>query len=467
LLAAAVVVEAGIGAAIATSHSKYALALVVGCAACALIWRFPIVGCIAELWFVGGIIYPEFYVYYVGGHTVYAYEIVLVVLLARAAIAPARRTWGGAMGGWLLAFLVVLTISTAMAIHAGNVSLNDAVNWGRPFYALAFFWVVIRLCPDRRTLAILLTAGIVLGAISGVVGAWLAIDGHVSGIFAGSGMQVLVTNTAGSLRRVRMPGLGLGYMLLWLALLWLTRSRRPKLLWAVCVPLTVLVILVSQYRDMWVLSVMGLVWMMLVSGARSRGRLIAGLVVILAGVAILLELPQSGPTPLKPIIQRGTTLLNPHEVAKSQSATDRSVEDHYAFADFKRHPLLGIGPGVPYGSLVASPVGNDQVEVQERLYVENQWMYLLLITGVVGTVCMFAFFALALRYAFIRGGSVDARMLGIGVFALMITSIILLSLSTESFCAPLALCAGGIWVLRPPPAARAGDRWPRALARTP
>lgn len=464
LVCGAALFEVGIGAAVASSHYQYAVMLAVGIAACWLIWRFPVAGCIAMLFFVGGIIYSSYYVFHFAGRTVYAHEVVLLVLLARAAIAPRRRTWGGAAGASLTAFLLFLIVSTLLALQSGSVSLNNAVNWSRAFYTLTFFWVVVRLLPDRRRLGIVVTAGIALGAISGVVGVVLAVAGNVNGVFQDSGHQALVPSMVGSLLRVRMPGLGLGYMLLWLALLWLARGRGPRLLWWICLPCMLLDILVSQNRNMWVLGVLSLVAVMVIAGPRTRGRLITALVVLVAGIAVLIQAPQSGPSPLQPVLSRASTLLNPSEISQSDSARDRKIEDHYAWADARHHLLIGIGPGVSYGLIVRVSHGNNQYATGPKLYVQVQWLYVLLVTGIPGTLSLLAFFVVTLRSAWIRGAPIESRVLGIGVLALMLTALVEISLTDEGFLSALALVAGAIFVLRPP-VDRGRGGVPRATAR--
>ena len=442
--------EAVIGVAVASSHYKYAIMLVVGVAACWLIWRFPLAAFIVGLFLAAGIIYSNFYVFRAGGRTVYGYEVVLIVLLVRAAVQPRRNTWGGAAGGVLAAFLAILLISTLMAVASGGTSLNNAINWGRPFGALAFFWVIVRLFPDRRSLGVILTSGIVLGAISGIVGLVVALGRNPSSIFQDPGTPGL-SSMGGSLLRVRMPGLALGFMLLWVLLVWIARGRRPRWLWWVCLPWILVVILISQNRDMWLSGALALVLVMLVAGPRVRGRLIASLVLLVVVIAILVAAPLggSGKTPLQPIVTRASTLLNPSKVTGSSSLTDRGTEDKYGWADAQHHLLLGIGPGVPYGDTIGIGTVGDPYAVEPRLFLQNQYLYILLITGIPGIAAFMLFLLITLRGAFIRGGPIESRLLGIGVVALMLTAIVALNYTDDSFLVALALVAGAVFALRP------------------
>lgn len=456
VLGGAALLEVLVGAGVASGHAKYAIMLVVGAAGCALVWRFPLAGSILMLFLVAGIIYPAYYVSRIGGRTVYGYEAVLAVLLLRAVIRPRRVTWGGAAGAALALFLAVLILSTMLAVGAGAVTLNDAINWSRAFYVLSFFWVVVRLAPDRHGLGVLLIGGLVLGAISGIVGLVLALGGNLHSVFQDPGNQALTAGSAGSLLRVRMPGLGLGFMLLWVVLLWLTRRRKPRWLWWGCLPGILLVIAISQNRNMWVAGSVGLLLVMLVSGARTRGRLVAAIVVLIAGIAISVAAPpggQSGPTPLQPIVKRAATILSPSEIGKSASAQDREREIRVGWPVARRNLLIGIGPGVPYGLMVVSDLGNGLHSISPQLFLHNQYLYLLMITGIPGLLSFLLFVAITLQGAFIRGAPRESSMLGIGVIALMLTAAVMLSLTDGSSLVVLALAAGAIFALRP----RAGD----------
>ncbi len=461
------VFEALIGVAVGSSHVKYAILLVAGVAACWLIWRFPLAGCVLCMFLVAGIIRADFYHFSAGGHLFYGYELVLAVLLARAVISPRRHTWGGAAGGWLAAFLGILILSTALAISSHHTSLNNAINWGRVFFAMTFYWVVVRLVPDRRRLGVLILAGIILGALSGIVGLVLALSGNTHSVFQDAGNQVLVPSSIGSLLRVRMPGLGLGFMLLWVAVVWLIRGRRPKWVWAISIPWILVDILVSQNRNMWVLGVLSLVLVMLVAGPRVRGRVVTSLVVLAAAIAVVVAAPQgggAGPTPLAPIIARASTILSPREVSESSSASDRSYEDRIGWATAQHHLAIGIGPGVSYGATIGSGSGSS-ITLTPRLFLQNQYLYLLVITGIPGVAAWMLFLLATLRNAFVRGSPLESRLLGIGVLALSLTAIVMLSFTDGGFLISLALCASATFLLRPNPAtAPAAARQPALVA---
>jgi O-antigen ligase len=307
----------------------------------------------------------------------------------------------------------------------------------------------VRLAPDRRRLGVLLVAGAVLGALSGVVGLILALGHNTHTIF---GDQFLAsTSTNNSLLRVAMPGLGIGFMLLWLLTLWLIRGRWPRWVWIVCVTWILVDIVISQTRDLWVIGVLALVLVMLVAGPRVRGRLVIALVLVAAVIAIVVAVPQgggTGSTPLSPIVARAGTILNPQALSKSSSATDRDYEDRNGWRTAKHHLAIGIGPGVPYGATVGTGSG-AAVGVTPRLFLQNQYLYLLLITGIPGVAAWILFLLATMRNAWTAGAPVESRMLGIGVLAQALTAILILSYTDSGWLTALGLVAGAIFLLRP------------------
>ena len=459
-------VEVVIGVGIASSHSKYAIELVAGVAISCLVWRFPIPGIVLMLLLAAGPDTPYNLTFRLAGRTTYAYEVVLVILLARAAYRPKRDTWGGATGGILLAFLLILGVSTAFGILAGREALNDGLNYGRPFFALSIFWVIIRLAPDRRRLGVILTAAIVLAALSGAIGLWLALSGNTNTIFQGAGGTLQIPSSIGSLLRVRMPGLGLGFMLLWLVVLWLIRGRRPRWVWVLCLPLIVVDILVSQNRNMWVIAGLSLILVILIAGPHVRARIFASLAALGAVVAILVAAPLGGSgasSPINPIVDRAASILNPSAIRSSSSASDRDYEDREGWKSAIHHLAIGIGPGANYGAELITTSGGTH-GVTPRLFLQNQYLYILVTTGIPGITAWMLFLLATLRNALMRGAPIESRVLGVGVLGLSLTGIVMLSLTDPSYLIALGLVAGAIFALRPASRGPAGVRVPYSVA---
>ena len=88
-------------------------------------------------------------------------------------------------------------------------------NWARPFTFYGIFWIVLRLFPDARSLRRLLIAGLVCGAITGVLALVMQFTGSLTDIFQGSGGQQIYTQATqaglGGLKRIRQPGLAFSY----------------------------------------------------------------------------------------------------------------------------------------------------------------------------------------------------------------------------------------------------------------
>jgi O-antigen ligase len=179
-------------------------------------------------------------------------------------------------------------------------------------------------------------------------------------------------------------------------------------------------------------------------------------VVLSAAIAILVALPQgggTGSTPLSPIAARASTILNPKAIEESSSASDRNYEDQEGWATATHHLAIGIGPGVPYGATIGTGSGSA-LGIAPRLFLQNQYLYLLVITGIPGITMWMLFVLATIRNAWIAGAPTESRLLGIGVLAQSLTAIVMLSLTDESWLTALALIAGAIFVLRPHAATR-------------
>lgn len=72
---------------------------------------------------------------------------------------------------------------------------------------------------------------------------------------------------------------------------------------------------------------------------------------------------------------------------------------------------------MPYGLLAVQDLGNGLHSVSPHLFPHNQYLYLLMITGIPGLLSFLLFVAISLHGAFIPGAPRESSMLGIGVIA--------------------------------------------------
>ena len=211
--------------------SKYVY-LFIGVFLLALLLRFPMVTAIAFVGFTDFVFYPTPRLQRRSGRR-RPHELCLTALLMVAVLRPKRDTWGGTAGKALLAFFVILGISAGLALESHHTTVTEAFNWGRDFYCLTIFWVVIRLFPsveDRRTL---LVGATVIAAGAGVIAVLVALGaGFGDALQAAGGQTVRSEEGLGSLQRVRLPGLSADYALFWfVAVQAASRVGKQRLLW--------------------------------------------------------------------------------------------------------------------------------------------------------------------------------------------------------------------------------------------
>jgi len=461
LVAAAGIVgaEALIGAAVASGRRELALAAVGGAAASWALVRAPFAGACAFLALVASVLAGPPIGISLAGYRLHAHELLLAGLLALAWLRPRRRTWGGAAGLALALFLGVLALSAALAVQSGAGPLSEVIQWSRGYVLLAFFWVVVRLFPEREQLLRLLRAAAVIGGVTGFYAFALALGLSPEPLFTNPGEAVIAPQ--GALQRVRLPGLALSFAMLWLVLLAVVRGARPRLLWGLCLLGCALDLLVSFNRNMWVAAAVGVALLLLLTGPQVRGRVVASFAVVLAAVALLVVVPQtSGPVTaaIEPLVERGETLLRPSRVRRESSLQDRMIENRIAWATAREHLLLGVGPGVGWGLYQL----DRSLPVPRRtpqLFIHNQYLYLLVIAGIPGLVCFVLFLLRSAAAAF--GGvrrQPELAVLGIAIVGFMLTSIVMLSFSDPSYLAAIALVTAAAIALRAAAPAPEGGR---------
>lgn len=422
------------------------LAALAGVAAFAAVLRWPVLGVVALLGLVASALDPELIIVNLGPLHARGYELALGALFVVAALAPRRRTWGGAVGGFAAAFLGLLVVCTWVAIRSGSVSLSDAVQWGRGFAALLFFFCVIRLFPDRRSLDRLLTIGAVLAALTGLVSAAVAAGVNLDPLFGSSATQFVDTSQGlGSIPRIRLPGVGLAYVLLWWAVLQGLRAHGARrLAWVAILTGMVACLGLSLNRDMWLGAVGGLFLLVPLGGAslrRSMG-IGASLAACTVAVMLLLGVGVSPSSPLEPIIARGQTLLSPAAVGQEDSLQSRGRETTKAWGVVRAHPLLGIGPGTPFGVTYYAPAPNGHYEPNPQLFLHNQYLYLLLIGGVPTLLAFLAFLGGVLGRARRLMADRGAVASAVGLIMLLVSAFVLIAFQDANMMATLALVAG-------------------------
>jgi O-antigen ligase len=434
--------------AVGESALKY-LILLGGAFVAAAILRFPMQAALVYFAFTDFIFYPLHFAHQVGGLNVRPYEVVLLILFILAVARPKRRTWGGFTGGALAVFFLCLLLASIFALTAGHVESTEAFNWARPMTLLAFFWVVLRLFPTPKDRETLLTGLAIIAAATGVFALL---------IFAGAGLGEYLQEEAnaireqGSAERVRLPGLSAGYGLFWYAAVQAAqREGRGRFWWLVIFAGISADIIVSFNRNMWVGILLGFVVMMAVGTVRFRKQVVFGMLVLLTAITFFVLVGgTAGNETIEPVIERGQTLVNPGKTSKESSLQSRALETKIAWGEVKKHPLLGVGPGAPFGVYLLEGVrGRDGAVIgyhhQPQLFLHNQYIYLILIAGIPGLIAFILFLGSAVVRA-IRRRPKDLAIVacGVGVGMIMVSSFVAIYFSVVDMTVVLGLLTGVI-----------------------
>jgi len=469
LLGCVVFAELAVGVAIADARLLPLVLAVGAAAAVGVLFRLPLAGVMVLLLLVASVFPPKAFAFELGALSTPAYEIVLGGLLIVALVKPRRATWGGRAGAALALFMTVLAVSEVVALVAERAAPIEIFNWGRPFLMLALFFVVVRLFPTRRAAQAVLVAGAIVGAATGALALLFAV-GSEPAFLVQEGGEGFVTQGQGfgNLGRVRLPGLGLAYVLFWFVVVSLLYARGARRLgWLGLLGGAVIGITLSFNRNMWVGLLIGAVLMLVFAKAGFRRRLMAGLAVVLAGLAMVFYVPGGldDESALAPLAERSSTLLDPASLQGEDSLRDRDEETRQALSVAASNPLLGVGPGVNFGVFFNEAVGSTYVRTPQ-LFLHNQYLYLVLAAGIPGLLCFVAFLASVLRTALRRASSDPPVVaLGVGLATVALSALVAIYFNVPDMAAAIGLVSGAIVAMASDQSQASSDEPRAALSR--
>jgi O-antigen ligase len=417
------------------------------------VFRFPLASALVLLGLTDFIFGPSDFTRQVGPVSVRPHEVFLALLFILALVRPERRTWGGKTGAALAVFLALVLVSALIGIKTGRMSLTEGFNWGRPLALLTIFYIVIRLFPEPRHWRMLLYGAAVLAAATGVIALLVSLGANFAHNLQQPGEQVVRNEGGvGSLNRVRLPGLSAGYALFWfVAVQIMVRNGRPRLFWSAILLCIGIDILVSFNRNMWIGLVVGLILMLVIGGNFVRHRITVSIGFAVAAVIALIVFSGGAGQDkvVAPVLKRGSTLLNPSKTAGENSLQDRAKETEAAWSTIQRYPILGVGAGAPFGAVEHFPLTSGSIYLgvgsSPQLFLHNQYLYLVLISGVPGLIAFLAFLlqpvAMALRRA---PKDLGISACAVGVMLIMLSAFVALYFTAEDMVTMLALLTGVI-----------------------
>jgi len=241
------------------------------------------------------------------------------------------------------------------------------------------------------------------------------------------------------------------------ALFWFTfvqvasKVGRRRLFWGLGLAGMILGIAVSLNRNMWIGIILGLALMAVLGGNLVRNRLAIGIVLAIGGIALLLAVGGSDTQShvIQPIVKRGETLLSPSKTSQENSLQSRDLETSKAWGVAQDNLLTGVGAGVPFGVFIYEPVMVSGITIGiqaiPQLFLHNQYLYLILISGLPGLIAFLVFLGVPLYKALTRRPRDPfITSLGVGLALIMISAVVAIYFTSVDMTAMLGLLTGVI-----------------------
>jgi O-antigen ligase len=451
LVAGALLLELLIAASVVSHRLAPIMMLTLAAVGFALIVRWPLIGIGLVIVLTATFLPSDYLQIQVGGFALGYHEVVLGGVLAAALIFPRARTWGGAPGAFLAAFLALLVLSTLLGMSDGRVAFHDAIAWSRMFALLLLFYAIVRLCPDRASLRRLMIVAVAAAALSGFVALLIAAGINLNSILGNAAMFYVNPDLGlGGIPRIRLPGIAIAYPLFWYAALQIGDSRGfARLGWTLAVLGIVVNLALSLNRNMWAGLLFGLAVLLVLGGVRVRRPVMLGTVALVGAVAIIaIAGVQVDRGPLSGFAQRGETLFSPQKTTQENSLQDRGKETEQAWRMFKQHPVSGIGPGAEFGVYFDEQQPGGAYKRTKQLFLHNQYLYLLLICGIPGLLAFLAFLGTSIASARRRLQEPDESTWAVGVAMIALSAVVMISFADAASALAIGLLCGALAAAR-------------------
>jgi O-antigen ligase len=200
---------------------------------------------------------------------------------------------------------------------------------------------------------------------------------------------------------------------------------------------------------MWVGILLGFAVLCVIGGPLLRQRLAIGVLVVATLVTgFLLFGGSAGKEAVRPVVERGETLVNPTKAEHESSLEQRGAETKVAWKKARSNLLFGIGPGVPFGFSIPEAVRTSEGTVvgfsqPQQLFLHNQYLYLLMITGIPGLLAFLVFLGTPVVTAF-RFARDDFTTIAcaLGIAMIMLSAFVAIYFTVVDMTAVLGLLAG-------------------------
>lgn len=445
---AALLLELLLAGSVVSDRLKPLLMLFIAVIGFVAIVRWPLLGMGLVVLLTATFLPSDYLQIQVGGFAFGYHELALGGVLAASVVAPRAKTWGGAAGGLLAAFLGILLLATLLAISSGHLAFSDAVAWGRMFALLTVFYAVVRLFPDRESLGRLMRVTVAAAGASGFIALAIAFGVNLDSVLGEAATYYVNTDLGlGGIPRIRLPAVALAYPLFLYALLHIPRSRGfARLAWTLAVVGMGANLVLSLNRNMWIGLLLGLAVLMFLGGMRVRRPVWIGVLALVGAIAIVaIAGVQVDRGPLAGFAERGQTLFSPQKTTSENSLQDRGKETEQAWRTIKQHPVIGIGPGAEFGVYFDElQPGGMGYKRTHQLFLHNQYLYLLLICGIPGLLAFLGFLTASVGRAWHYLWDIDVATWAVGVGMIALSAVVMISIADASSALAIGLLCGAI-----------------------
>ena len=318
----------------------------------------------------------------------------------------------------LALFMVWLAVAAFIGYESGNelkVVLQDFRNL---FYYVLFFWVITSVADRRSILTILkaLAVCIVAGFAVGLL--YTALGRADSTEFVEAGVSRFpAPNEVFLMGAILLAG--------WVGL-WPAGRRRPRVLWLL-LALSLVGLMLSFIRGYWVGFAVGLLCLVFLVRSSQRVRLLAG--VLVAGALLAVATATLQPAVFASVVSRAMAVT----AVNDRNIQYRFLEDQAVERQIRQSPLVGYGLGKTF----VPDFQRYGIPLEPKTYIHNNYLWFLQRLGAVG-LGLFAWFVLA--FLFPRGGVRSYRAeddpwlvgLVVGTRALMV-ALLFVSITSPQF----------------------------------
>lgn len=330
----------------------------------------------------------------------------------------------------LLVFLGCASLSAALAIFRYGVNFNDVMRLYRLISYYFIFFLVINLVRENSQIKFLIKG---IFAIATVVALAMIVQ-----LIAGESVQLMpgrIESAASLYReyatlRILPPGQTLVFVAFITSTCLIVFAKDSPVIFSWMFLLALLLgsgTLLTYTRSYWVAIIIAAVIMFLVTAGESRMRLatLLTVVLLLGGSVIVLIGGTEGTlgTTVSAVSDRFASLFAGRELSESSSIDFRKIENEYALAQVKSHPVLGIGLRNDYRPEIYGS------EDKLTYYVHNAYLYLLTDMGLVGFLSFFWFYLRFLHRAITNWKSIDDIFLKSTLVGFMISGIVILPMA--------------------------------------